>query len=226
MKEKVKILLFKLGIYNTARSIIKKIYYPYKNYRIRSKASIILKKMYKVFEEHTEDYWLDYGTLLGYVREGKIIKGDLDLDFGVFCDKSLADYLKDEDIYLKEQTIVEGIIAAEQYYYEDIGFDVFYYRESKNNTMVTNVWLALDYSIPQKQIYEQQKGELGETIFTKIETKKIKFYNVDFKVPLNSDKYLKEHFGNDYMTPNPNFSHEDEINRKKIDKEFKVIFYE
>ena len=226
MKDKVKILLFKLGIYNATRSVIKKIYYPYKNYRIRSKASIILKKIHKVFEKNTEDYWLDYGTLLGYVREKKIIKGDLDLDFGVVCKESLAKHLEKEEIYLINKLEVEGTLAAEQYRYQDIGFDIFYYRKKNDNQIETNVWLALDYSIPQKIAYEQGKGELGEILFSKIKTQEVEFYNIPFRIPTNSELYLNEHYGSEYMIPNPDFSHSDELNRKKINKTFKIEFYE
>jgi len=225
MKNRIKILLHKLGIYEISRKIISKIYYPYKNYRIRSKTEIILKKLNDVFEKNTKDYWLDYGTLLGYVRERKIIKGDLDLDFGVIADKSLSTYLEKEEIYLIQQLEVEGVLTAEQYRYKDIGFDIFYYR-LEDNKLKTNVWLALDYSIPQKVVYEQGKGELGENIFSIFQTKQITFYKVPFKIPENSDLYLKEHYGDDYMIPNPNFSHRDEKNRIKVDKKFKVLFYD
>ncbi len=225
MKNTVKNLLHTLGIYETTRKVITKIYYPYKNYRIRTKASKILEKMQRVFETRGEEYWLDYGTLLGFVREGRIIKGDLDLDFGVLSQVSFEDELKKEQIYLTQRVTVEGVVAAEQYRYEDIGFDVFYYRKIADDKIATNVWLALDCSIPQKVVYEQGGGELGETVFSSFTTKEIVFYGVPFRVPEDSDRYLQEHFGEDYMIPNPNFTHRDEKNRIAIKKEFEMVFY-
>jgi len=36
-----------------------------------------------ILEKHNFKYWLDYGSLLGAVRDGKIIRWDLDSDIGV-----------------------------------------------------------------------------------------------------------------------------------------------
>ena len=228
MKNRIKKLLHYLGIYGITRKIFTIVYYPYKNYRIRSKAAVILGKMYKIFEEHTEDYWLDYGTLLGYIREGKIIKGDLDMDFGVITSyqKSLEQYMVDEGFVISQQIIVEGKVTAEQYIYDGVGFDIFYYRYIDDDKIATNVWLTEDRTVPQKVSYQQGGGELGETVFKFQGTEDIEFYGMPFKVPKNSASYLEQHYGKNYMIPNPNFSHKDEKNRKRVEKDYKVIFYE
>ena len=227
-KAKIKEFLHSIGVYNTIRKLIIKIYYPYKNYKIKSNAKDILERVGRVFESNSLDYWLDYGTLLGYIREGKIIKGDLDLDFGVIMQdssKSLKDDLKKEQIYITQQTFVDGILTTEQYKYKDIGFDIFYYRK-EGDKFITNIWLPNDYSMPQKVSYKNANGKLYETTFSAFGTKKINFYGVAFNIPKDSDNYLKEHYGDDYMIPNPNFSHKDEKNIKAVKKDFKVIFYE
>lgn len=43
-----------------------------------------LREMKEVFDEFGIKYWLDYGTLLGAVRDGKIIEWDLDIDLGMW----------------------------------------------------------------------------------------------------------------------------------------------
>jgi len=227
MKNSIKTLLYKLGIYDGARNIIKKIYYPYKYYRVKQSVKPILKILKEVFDKQCQDYWLDYGTLLGYVRNGQIIKNDIDLDFGIIINGnfSLQEILKEHNIYLIQRTIVEGKITLEQYNYKDIGFDIFYYRK-EGEKIVTNIWFPTEYTLPQKVLYEQGKGSLSETTFTLFKTEEIEFYSMPFRVPVNRDLYLKEHFGDDYMIPNPNWSYKDEKNRVNIEKEFKVEFYE
>ena len=49
-----------------------------------------LEKTIKVFEKHNIQYWAISGTLLGSIREGKIIEHDDDIDLGLFKD----DFLK------------------------------------------------------------------------------------------------------------------------------------
>jgi phosphorylcholine metabolism protein LicD len=226
MKNSIKTLLYKLGIYDGARNIIKKIYYPYKYYRVKQSVKPILKILKEVFDKQCQDYWLDYGTLLGYVRNGQIIKNDIDLDFGIIINGnfSLQEILKEHNIYLIQRTIVEGKITLEQYNYKDIGFDIFYYRK-EGEKIVTNIWFPTEYTLPQKVLYEQGNGSLSETTFSLFETEEIEFYSMPFRVPVNRDLYLKEHFGDDYMIPNPNWSYKDEKNRVNIEKEFKVEFY-
>lgn len=46
-----------------------------------------LKKIYQITNEYLKtlniDYWLDFGTLLGYYREQDILPHDIDVDFGI-----------------------------------------------------------------------------------------------------------------------------------------------
>jgi len=227
MKNRIKTLLFNLGIYDGARKVIKNVYYPYKYYRVKKSVKPILKVLKEVFDRDCQDYWLDYGTLLGYVRNGQIIRNDIDLDFGVMVadGSSLQDVLKDYNIYLTQRTIVEGTITLEQYLYKDIGFDIFYYRK-EGDKIVTNIWFPTEYTLPQKVLYERGMGNLSETTFSMFETEDIEFYSMKFRVPVDRDLYLKEHFGDDYIIPNSNWSYKDEKNRVDIKKEFEVEFYE
>jgi hypothetical protein len=43
-----------------------------------------LREVKEVFDEFSIKYWLDYGTLLGAVRDGKIIEWDSDIDLGMW----------------------------------------------------------------------------------------------------------------------------------------------
>ncbi len=231
MKNKIKLLLHKLGIYDMARKLIIKVYYPLKTYRINKNAKDILLRIKPVLEECAQDWWLDYGTLLGCVREGKIISHDIDLDFGVLLKDNLSDdgsfqkSMEQAGFVLINKTTVEGVVTMEQYHINDIGFDIFYYRK-ENDKLVTNIWYGTYTIMPKRIAYEKNTGYLSETTFTYTDTKTVKFYEVDCQIPTNYDLYLKEHFGGDYMTPNPNFSHDEERNRVAVEKEYRMYFYE
>ena len=48
------------------------------------KAIEALRQVKEVLDTHDVEYWLDYGTLLGAVRDGKIIPWDNDIDLGMW----------------------------------------------------------------------------------------------------------------------------------------------
>ena len=44
----------------------------------------ILKKINDLFDDYEIEYWLNAGTLLGAMREGKLIEWEHDIDLAVF----------------------------------------------------------------------------------------------------------------------------------------------
>jgi hypothetical protein len=68
----------------------------------------IFTRIHNVLNELDIEYWLSFGTLLGYTRDGKQIKGDSDLDFG--CTSEAMDILEKNKHLIYEQgfKIVEG----------------------------------------------------------------------------------------------------------------------
>jgi len=59
----------------------------------------LLYEIKEVLDEEMIEFWLECGTLLGAVRDGKIIPWEHDLDFGVFREKlpySLQELIKEK----------------------------------------------------------------------------------------------------------------------------------
>jgi len=44
-----------------------------------------LKEIKHILDDVGVKYWLDFGTLLGAVRDGKFIPWDTDIDLGMLC---------------------------------------------------------------------------------------------------------------------------------------------
>jgi len=77
-----------------------------------AKAHFIKKALlgfHKVMDRHKIPYWLDFGTLLGAIREGKIIEWDGDGDIGVWIED--LDKMKE----LQKEFMAEDL----QIYYQD-----------------------------------------------------------------------------------------------------------
>lgn len=75
-----------------------------------------LKEIKEIFDKHGIRYWLDWGTLLGAVRDGKILEWEHDIDFGTMNDSwekivSAIPELEERgfDVELEEHEIERGI---------------------------------------------------------------------------------------------------------------------
>lgn len=84
-----------------------------------------LKEIKEVFDKYGIKYWLDMGTLLGAVRDGKIIEWDKDIDLGTT-----------EDSWKK---IVSTIPK-----FEERGFDVRFGEIYKNNLGFINRYVVFN----------------------------------------------------------------------------------
>jgi hypothetical protein len=106
--------------------------------RWREKQQADLRKFYRAvngfLQELEVDYWLAYGTLLGYWRDRDMILGDSDIDFGLPMEmyQRLLDYRhRLPSGYAMVDTshkhggpklyIRGGLFAADLYFYEDQG---------------------------------------------------------------------------------------------------------
>lgn len=127
-----------------------------------------LKKMCACLNDRSIDYFIFFGTLLGYVREQNIIEYDDDIDFYVEKDlyDTILDLLKENDysitvqknnIFCQGSAIVEGVPT-----YVD-----FYFYEKKENYIVdiqNFVGRHLDPSyhlhVPNDIVFPTKKGTL------------------------------------------------------------------
>jgi len=226
LRNRIKTLLFSLKIYDRVAQPLRAVYFPYKHFKVRKNAGRVLRELNEILSEHTEDYWLAYGTLLGYIRDGGIIRGDIDLDIGLKPSpgSDLAQILKAKGAYLNRETLVEGRVMLQQFYYQGIDFDLFYYYPVQEGKIQTHIWFPEDYSLPQKVSYREGKGHLVETTFTDITTREIRFLGAPFRAPVEAGRMLAEHYGEDFMTPDPNWSHDEEISSVVVNKPFEIRF--
>jgi phosphorylcholine metabolism protein LicD len=207
-----------LDKYPKIKQILLKIYRPtvgaYKekqrNRRFKEKGKEALFNIDKVFNEIGIKYWLEFGTLLGAVREKDFIAHDLDIDLGCF----LEDYHeKNEKIFnkygfkkVREFLIDDGEYGREETYrYNGVDIDIFYFKRD-NNTIKCYLFSPMEgYS---RDTTIQKLGGLiaREVTFSFDGLTKIFFLDKEFFVPKNFNQHLEEHYGKNYMIKDPNYS--------------------
>lgn len=100
-----------------------------------------LREIKEIFDKIGIDYWLDLGTLLGAVRDGKIIEWDTDVDLGTWYDNvkqiiSTFPEFKKRGFYI-EVNRKTGFVATRR---SGCSVDIHSYR--KRSDYAWEVWIA------------------------------------------------------------------------------------
>lgn len=132
-------------------------------------------------------WWLDFGTLLGFYRDGKIIEHDSDLDVGILY----------EDFY-KNKELIQKMVLDFGFHFERVSdlfyrvnfsnenklhCDIFLFKKNKNNIYTTHF---KEYLSIEDEIFP-----LGKQVFK----------NTTFNIPNNVEYFLETRYGKGWITP-------------------------
>ncbi|MCL0021155.1 LicD family protein, partial [Providencia rettgeri] len=104
-------------------------------------------------------YWLEYGSLLGAVREKKIISHDYDIDIGILqseWSKNIREQLKSINFDLVREIKIDGVVYEESYQYNQILID-FFYCPLKENIISIPVFRPFT-GLTWEQSLQEKKG--------------------------------------------------------------------
>jgi len=164
----------------------------------------IFKDFCSTLNKHEIQFWLCYGTLLGYVRENGIIKHDCDFDIGIWY----SDYSKElENILIlagykliREFKSVSSYEAFEQTYSKDgVQIDIFYHHSDSNKSW-SHIFYREEDDDLESGIYRIRKLD-----YPSAPLEKTLFLGCDVYVFKNKEIYLEEIYGTDWRIPNPKF---------------------
>jgi phosphorylcholine metabolism protein LicD len=190
-------------------------------------AKILLKNVTDILEFYSIEYYIDFGTLLGAIRDKGFIPWDNDIDISLLNANdykkipSILEELRKKHSYkIKIVTFKQSqenrIKKGKKLYYDKIDFT------NENNYHIAKVksyglWkfgranAKLDiffkyedndylYWLADGQINRVKKDFLDDGLTT------IDFYNYKLKIPKSYDKYLTEIYGN-WKKPNKEHTH-------------------
>lgn len=227
MKEILKRILKQIHLYN----FMKKIKENYNKEIFKRKAPNILLLLIDVLEENEIDYWIEYGTLLGAIREKKIIEHDYDIDIGVL--ESKIDKVKLEKVLKKSgfkkisEISLNGKVTENKYKYKKlkIGIDFYFFYDEENK--IKGYYYGNLQNLTYTETLKKLNGLVAyECIFKKFNIGRYEIYGKEIKIPQNYNEHLIEYYGENYMIPDKEWLQENAKNIKKINEVGKIKIYE
>lgn len=184
----------------------------------------MLEKFIDVCKEERMEYWLDFGTLLGCIREGGFLAHDLDLDVGVFYkekqhDKFLSK-LEEKGFRLTKTFIYFDAIVEQSFFYNHVNFDILYYYKNAQNKLIS-------YNFEYKKNRESATDIVGYEYSNQYAgLKEAKMGKIPVFIPANANEILRTYYGDSYLVPDKNFDFKSMSTYRRIeDGNFKIVFY-
>ena len=186
----------------------------YKNYNTNfdskgEKAAVkLMIDVKNIIENLSIDYWIEGGTLLGAVREQKLIPWDHDIDMGMInhsndaIKKMIYNLKKKFYVSVKTFNNMEGVwdlgeyrvikVYPKKYFFlkDELCLDIFIYYKGNVPNMKNEVY---KYVVWGKNAFHKKE------FFDNLE--KIEFYGESISVPSNYREFLKVKYGDDWETP-------------------------
>ena len=199
------------------RSIVRKnkfLFFLYYNvlvkYRIKKKRKIIskygydlLKDIHRILNQEKIKFFIDFGTLLGMIRDNGFIKYDLDIDIGVIGEsaeivKKVKEHLINGGYIFKSQMIFKEKIVKQKFLYKQIKIDISYYEQGETTSKCYLFYIDYEANI----IHPKNYFSAVQMTYDKIEgIKKYQIGDYEFNIPINTERLLEQKYGDDWTIP-------------------------
>lgn len=151
-------------------------------------------------------YYAYAGTLLGLIRDGKFIDGDLDIDYAVVISEDfswtrLEELMNRSGFKKSREFVYEGLVKEQSYAIGKLNIDFFGQFYEGNHMLQYSFEYRLDCTYSD----DSERSVYLVTLPKVIKTKKVSLGNLFVSVPENSEEVLNAIYNEDWRIPNPNW---------------------
>lgn len=166
----------------------------------------IIKNVQNTLTQAGYVFFFDMGTLLGIVREGRLLKHDMDIDLAVVVNS------EEDKFKLKELFAANGIIEKFRYTVDGIGiveqsfscrnvkFDINYYYTEGDKDVCYLMYCDVENKYPDGH------QDVVKLVCPHIaETQTISFQGIEINAPKNPEQYLAVRYGENWRIPDKKY---------------------
>ena len=215
-----------LNIYRKTFGKIKTTYYfNAQRKALQKNGSSLIGTIDEALSSAGAKYFIDCGTLLGFIRDNKPIAYDRDMDFGIYFDsvftpeklegilrglglrKISIGYFHDE---VQEMTFASGLVHI----------DFFRHTEIDNNSLLYVFYRNPEIIYPSNNHYSiivQKRLHIPSL-------KRVTFGNFETNIPSNVEDYLASAYSDNWKQPDPDWRYTMEPGCTYLDGEYGVRY--
>lgn len=169
---------------------------------IQSFGLSLIEFVQELLREYDICSFADFGTMLGIIREGRLLAHDLDVDIGVILNEPFDIHrvrvaMERNGFTLWRQYINGEQVVEESYKLNGLKVDFNYYQISDN---CSKTWLF--YKKPEYKYQANNQRHIVEMTYSPI--REMQTVNIDghqIVIPLNAEQLLEEKYGASWKTP-------------------------
>lgn len=217
IKEKLKKIKFIKKMYIKIRN-------PIRRRAINKNGSLVIKEIHSMFKKTNIVYFIDFGTLLGFIREGTFISHDLDIDIGILKANNkekriIENKMVDLNFKKEHEFVYKNNVVEQAYTKKNIKVDFFFYEHDRKNS-----YCYAFYKIPEIKYSNVNQFTTFRFKYSKIKNVELKNINgIRVNIPKNYDKLIVEKYGEKWDIPNEDWSFSDAPTIEKMDDFGKII---
>ena len=161
----------------------------------------VMQRMQNLLDRFPCLFFIDNGTLLGIIRDGKLLKRDMDIDIGVYLENEkqvddLIKYLISNDCIHTHHFWVENIGSIQDTFeLNGVRVDICYYRKGDDRD---TFYVLYDCNCGRGKVVKFSCIPLTGV-------KLIQFNNIFVNVPSDSEDFLENRYGESWRIPDPHF---------------------
>ncbi len=196
------------------------VYYTIKKKRMTNAmkrySSKTIAQLQSWFESTELCFFFDMGTLLGIVRDGRLMKYDYDIDIAVKASEekekeTLRKLLIDNGCKLLMEDVVDEIgVVEESYKLNGIKFDVNYYVNEGNSDICYLLYKDPESAATRLNVVKLVCDEIKRTV-------KVPFQGMQISIPENPEAYLAQRYGEKWRIPDKGYVYWKGPSTRKID---------